>query len=95
MGNIAAELLELAESVRLACIEIRTKINGNVLTLDDLNTTAKGSLVAAVNELKSSVDGLSSEDPRINASITSIAITAEQLVIVSGGVTYTLNAQIP
>lgn len=94
MGNVAAELLELAEAVRLACVEIRTKVNGNALTLDDLTTSDKANLVAAINELKATVDGFSGTDDRVNPVITSINITAEQLVIVAGGVTYTLNAQV-
>jgi hypothetical protein len=49
--GLTTETLQLAEAVRLACIELRTKINGNATDLSGLTTTAKGNLVLAINEL--------------------------------------------
>lgn len=56
--SLATNIADLAIRVATECKALRTLINGNAADLSALNTTAKTSLVAAVNELKSTINGL-------------------------------------
>lgn len=57
--SLASNVSTLATRVATECKSIRTLINGNSADLSSLTTTAKTSLVAALNELKSLVDAAS------------------------------------
>jgi hypothetical protein len=56
MATLQVRLADLATRVASECKSIRTLINGNAADLSALTTTAKGNIVAAINELKSAVD---------------------------------------
>jgi hypothetical protein len=57
MADLESESAQLAAIVSLECKKLRTLINGNALDLSSLSTTAKGSLVEAINELFASGGG--------------------------------------
>lgn len=54
--SLVSRIQDLATRVATECKSIRTLVNGNTSDLSALTTTAKGNLVAAVNELKSAID---------------------------------------
>jgi hypothetical protein len=56
--SMQTRLQDLATRVATECKSIRTLVNGNAANLAALNTTAKGNLVAALNELKGEIDAL-------------------------------------
>lgn len=64
--TLNTNLQNLATVIATDVKKINTLINGNVLDLSSLNTAQKNNLVAAINELKSTIDTLPS-----NASVTS------------------------
>lgn len=51
MADLPSEASQLAARAAQECRALRVLINGNAVDLSDLDTTAKGSLVAAINEL--------------------------------------------
>ena len=56
--SLAVTIGNLATRVATECKSLRTLLNGNASDLSALTTTAKGNLVVAVNELKSSITAL-------------------------------------
>jgi hypothetical protein len=54
--SLQTKLTDLATRVATECKALRTLINGNATDLSSLTTTAKGNLVAALNELKAGLD---------------------------------------
>lgn len=58
--SLATRLGDLATRVATECKSIRTLVNGNAADLSALDTTAKTSLVAALNELHAEMDSLAS-----------------------------------
>jgi hypothetical protein len=60
MATLATRIGDLATRIATECKAIRTLINGNAADLTALTTTAKNSLVAAINELKTTISGISS-----------------------------------
>lgn len=56
MSTLATRLQDFATRVATQCKTILTLVNGNAADLSALTTTAKGNLVAALNELKGLVD---------------------------------------
>lgn len=54
--SLVSRVQDLATRVATECKSIRTLVNGNTSDLSALTTTAKGNLVAAVNELKAAID---------------------------------------
>jgi hypothetical protein len=54
--TLATQIINLATRVATECKSLRTLISGNAADLSALTTTAKGNLVAALNELKAAVD---------------------------------------
>lgn len=59
-------LTNLATRLATECKSLRTLANGNAADLSSLTTTAKGNLVAAVNELKSALDAVAAGSGAIN-----------------------------
>jgi phage-related tail fiber protein len=57
---LQARITDLATRMATECKSLRTLINTNASDLSALTTTQKGSLVAAINELKSAIDGAGS-----------------------------------
>jgi len=60
MSMLQARITDLATRMATECKSLRTLINTNASDLSALTTTHKGSLVAAINELKSAIDGAGS-----------------------------------
>ena len=60
MSMLQARITDLATRMATECKSLRTLINTNASDLSALTTTQKGSLVAAINELKSAIDGAGS-----------------------------------
>lgn len=56
--SLVSRVQDLATRVATECKAIRTMVNGNAADLSALTTTAKGSLVLAVNELKAGLDAV-------------------------------------
>ena len=57
MSTLQARITDLATRMATECKSLRTLINKNASDLSALTTTQKGSLVAAINELKTAIDG--------------------------------------
>ena len=76
MAILETEAVQLSNAVRDAMVALRTLVNGNQLTNNLLETTAKTDLVSAVNELKASIDALSYDDladlPTIPATVAEL-----------------------
>lgn len=58
MSTLEVRIKDLATRIATECKAIRTLTNGNAADLTALSTTAKTSLVAAINELKSSISSM-------------------------------------
>lgn len=56
--SLATNVQNLALRVATEIKSVRTLVNGNASDLSSLSTTAKSTLVAAINELKAGLDGL-------------------------------------
>jgi hypothetical protein len=56
MATLAVRITDLATRIATEVKSLRVLINGNAADLSALNTTAKGNLVAALNELKAAID---------------------------------------
>ena len=57
MASISVRVADLALRVATEAKSLRTLLNGNLPTLGELNTTGKGSLVAALNEVLALAQG--------------------------------------
>ena len=88
--SLVTRIQDLATRVATECKSIRTLVNGNAADLSSLTTTAKGNLVAALNELKAAVDA-SGAGVAINDATTSLTATWSSTKI-SGEITGALNA---
>jgi hypothetical protein len=76
MATMAQRIIDLATRISTECKSIRTLTNGNAADLSALATTQKGNLVAAMNELKGLIDGLSaSSGAQINDAATATTTT--------------------
>ena len=60
MSTLQARITDLATRMATECKSLRTLINTNASDLSALTTTQKGSLVAAINELKTAIDSVGS-----------------------------------
>ena len=60
MSTLQARITDLATRMATECKSLRTLINTNASDLSALTTTKKGSLVAAINELKTAIDSVGS-----------------------------------
>lgn len=58
MATLQVRIENLATRIGTDVKALRTMLNGNVSDLTGLNTTAKSNIVAALNELKASIDVL-------------------------------------
>lgn len=58
MATLQVRLQDLATRIATECKSIRTLINGNAANLNSLTTTTKTNLVAAINELKTTIDSV-------------------------------------
>jgi hypothetical protein len=80
MATLETRLRDLATRVGTECKALRTFINGNAADLSALTTTAKTSLVAAINELKAAPTGATINDAATNGtSVWSSTKTSGQI----------------
>lgn len=68
MATLETRLRDLATRVGTECKALRTFINGNAADLSALTTTAKTSLVAAINEIKATPTGATINDAATNGT---------------------------
>jgi hypothetical protein len=71
--SLQTRLNDLATRIATECKSLRTLMNGNAANLNALNTTAKGNLVLAINELEGEVNALQAET---NATINDAAASS-------------------
>ncbi len=84
MANMETRIKDLATRIGTECKSLRTLINGNATDLSSLTTTAKSSLLAAINELDAAIDNvanaqttaLNSAQATLNARIDTVAAEA-------------------
>jgi hypothetical protein len=69
MSDLAPETVQLAQRAAQESKALRTLINSNVATLGALTTTAKESLVAAINEVKAGAGVTTLTTPPSNTSV--------------------------
>lgn len=80
MATLETRLRDLATRVGTECKALRTFINGNAADLSALTTTAKTSLVAAVNEVNAKPAGATINDAATNGtSVWSSTKTSGQI----------------
>lgn len=58
MATLVVRITDLATRISTECKALRTLVNGNAADLSALATTQKSNLVAALNELKTTIDTL-------------------------------------
>lgn len=73
--SFETNVTNLATRVATECKSIRVLLNGNAADLAALTTTAKGNLVAAINELNAAVAAVSGSAAGINDATTTTAST--------------------
>ena len=74
--SLQNRLTDLATRIATECKALRTLINGNAPDLSALTTTAKGNLVAALNEVRAlAVDASSSGGAAIDDAATAAGTT--------------------
>jgi hypothetical protein len=73
--SLSTNVTDLAQRVGTECKSIRTLLNGNAADLSALTTTAKSSLVAAVNELAAAIATASGIDDSGTSSSSSWSST--------------------
>ena len=91
MATLETRLNNLATRVATECKALRTLVNGNAVDLVALTTTAKGSLVAALNELQSEIDAIGSPATINDASSASTTQTWS-ITKISSEIAAALNA---
>ena len=74
MATLVTRVQDLATRISTECKSIRTLTNGNAVDNSALLTTAKANLVAAINELKTGLDGLAGST-QINDSTSGTTTT--------------------
>ena len=93
MATLVSRILDLATRVSTECKSLRTLINGNATDLSALNTTAKGNLVLALNELKAGLDSaVSASGAQINDASSSSTTQTWSINKISAQITAALNA---
>ena len=99
MTTLATRIADLATRIATECKAIRTMVNGNVNGLAALATTNKSNLVAALNELKTNLDGLAaSAGATINdgaATSTTQTYSIDKIVALIGAATSALVNSAP
>jgi type VI protein secretion system component VasK len=81
--SLVTNLQNLATRIATETKSLRTLINGNAADLSALNTTAKTSLVAALNELKADLAAVAGSASGINDATTATTTTWSSSKIVS------------
>ena len=79
MTTLQTRLTDLATRVATECKTLRTLINSNQIDLSSLNTTNKTNLVSAINELKGSLDNMSTVIINDSSNTTSVTWSASKI----------------
>ena len=91
--SLATNIQNLATRVATEAKALRTLINGNAADLSALTTTAKTNLVAALNELKTTVDSLAaSGGATINDASSASTTQTWSITKISGEITAAIDA---
>lgn len=76
MASLQTRLQDLATRLATECKSLRTLLNGNQAGLTTLTTTARGTVVAAINELQAEIDAVAAAaGAQINDAGSSNAVT--------------------
>lgn len=73
--SLQNRLIDLATRIATECKALRTMINGNAADLSGLTTTAKGNLVAALNEVRGLAEAAVGGGATINDAATATTST--------------------
>lgn len=73
--STASRIADLATRIATECKSLRTLLNANAVDLSSLTTTAKSSLVAAVNELDAEIAALAATAGAIDDGATTLSNT--------------------
>lgn len=93
MATLVQRILDLATRTATEIKAVRTLVNGNAADLSSLTTTAKANLVAALNELKGSVDDLATAGgATINDTATASTTQTWSITKISGEITAAISA---
>jgi hypothetical protein len=90
MATLETRLNNLATRVATECKSLRNLVNGNTADLSALTTTAKTSLVAALNELQSEINAVSG-GAGINDSLSSSTTQTWSITKISSEITAAIN----
>lgn len=90
MATLETRLNNLATRVATECKSLRTLVNGNTTDLSALTTTAKTSLVAALNELQSEINAVSG-GAGINDSLSSSTTQTWSITKISSEITAAID----
>lgn len=78
--SLSTRLQDLATRVATEIKAVRTLVNGNAANLSALTTTAKGNLVAAINELDAELAGLSGAGAISDGTTTTTSTWSSQKI---------------
>ena len=96
MATMQVRLNDLAIRVATECKSLRTLLNGNAASLNGLSTTNKTSVVAAINELKTTITALQDLtggfiDDNATASTSKTWSMNKIAIMISAGITDALD----
>ena len=80
MSTLIVRISDLATRMATECKSLRTLVNANGADLSALTTTQKASLVAAINELKTAIDGAGSSITISDATTSTIQVWSSSKV---------------
>ena len=80
MSTLIVRISDLATRMATECKSLRTLVNANGVDLSALTTTQKASLVAAINELKTAIDGAGSSITISDATTSTIQVWSSSKV---------------
>lgn len=93
MVALVTRVTDLAVRVATEFKALRTLINGNAADLTALSTTAKGNLVLALNELKTTIDSVAAAGgATINDASSASTVQTWSITKISSEITAALNA---
>jgi hypothetical protein len=73
--SLQTNVTDLATRIATECKSLRTLINGNAADLSSLTTTAKGNLLAAVNELQAEINAAAAMNDGVTATTSTWSST--------------------
>lgn len=92
MATLQVRIENLATRIASECKSLRTLLNGNAADLSALTTANKTNVVAALNELKTLIDGLSGGGVVIDDAISSSTTKTWSISKISSEISSALNS---